>query len=104
MDDRLRRIIQAGAPIVGASAGAAISALSGTPGLSIEAAALGSSGLYPRVGDEIANRLLGPREQARVGGVLALSADVLKWKLDRGHKLRDDGLPPLASTTENWGE
>ena len=92
MDDRLRRMIETGAPIVGASAGAAISVLSGIPVLSVGAAALGSSGVYRRVGDEIANRLLGPREQARVGGVLALSAEVLKSKLDQGHTLRDDGF------------
>ena len=92
MDDRLRRMIETGAPIVGASAGAAISVLSGIPMLSVGAAALGSSGVYRRVGNEIANRLLGPREQARVGGVLALSVEVLKSKLDQGHTLRDDGF------------
>ena len=85
-------MIEAGAPIVGASAGAAISTLSGIDVLSIGAAALGSSGVYRRVGDEIANRLLGPREQARVGGVLALSAELLKSKLDQGQTLRDDGF------------
>lgn len=37
MDDRLRRMIETGAPIVGASAGAAISVLSGIPVLSIGA-------------------------------------------------------------------
>ena len=92
MDDRLRRMIETDAPIVGASVGTAISVLSGIPMLSIGTAALGSSGVYRRVGDEIAKRLLGPREEARVGGVLALSAEVLKSKLDQGHQLRDDGF------------
>ena len=92
MNERLRRMIEAGASIIGSSTSAAISVLSGVPELSIGSAALGSSGVYQRIGSEISNRMLGPREQARVGGVLALSAEVLKSKLDEGHRLRDDGF------------
>ncbi len=93
---RLRQIIEKGANVAGATTGAILSVVTGSPEFGIGTAALGASGAYQRVGAEIADRLLAPREQTRVGGVLALSAAILKSELDRGHTLRDDGLfePP----------
>ena len=67
-------------------------------------AAIGATGIYQKVGAEMADRWLGPREQARVGGVLALSAELLKEKLDQGRTLRDDGFfdapPDVRSAAE----
>ena len=93
MDNRrLRQIIETGANVVGTTSSAVISAVTGNPEFGVGAAALGATGAYRRVGAEIADRLLGPREQARIGGVLALSAEVLRAKLDQGCTLRDDGF------------
>ena len=89
---RLRQIIEKGANVVGATTGAVLSAVTGSPEFGVGVAAVGASGAYQRVGAEIADRLLSPREQARVGGVLALSAEMLKSELDRGRTLRDDGF------------
>ena len=78
--------------MVGATTGAVLSAVAGSPEFGVGAVAMGASGVYQRMGAEIADRLLAPSEQARVGGVLALSAEMLKSKLDRGSTLRDDGF------------
>ena len=89
---RLREMIEKGTNVVGATAGAFLSVVTGSPEFGVGVAAAGASGVYQRVGAEVADRLLAPREQARVGGVLALSAEVLKSELDRGRTLRDDGF------------
>lgn len=92
MDDRLRQMIETGVNVLGTTSSAVISAVTGNPEFSVGAAALGATDVYKRVGAEIANRLLGPREQARIGGVLALSAEVLREKLDQGCTLRTDNF------------
>ena len=93
MDNRrLRQIIETGSNVVGTTSSAVIAAITGSPEFGVGAAAIGATGAYRRVGAEIADRLLGRREQARIGGVLALSAEVLKVKLDQGCTFRDDGF------------
>ncbi|MYD69543.1 MAG: hypothetical protein F4W89_02195 [Acidobacteria bacterium] len=80
---RLRRIIEKDANVVGAATRLAQSfrQLRASPEFGVGAIAVGASGAYQRMGAEIANRLPAPREQARVGGVLALGAEMLKSKL-----------------------
>lgn len=89
---RLRQIIEKGANVVGATTGAVFSVITGSPEFGVGTAALGASGVYQRIGVEIADRMLAPREQARIGGVMARSAEILKSELDRGRPLRDDGF------------
>ena len=91
-NDKLRNIIEGGSSVVGATASAAISVVTGSPEFGVGAAGLNASGAYRRVGTEIANWMLGPREEARIGGVMALSADVLRTKLAEGYHLREDGF------------
>ena len=96
-EERLREIIEKGANVVGATTGAILSLVTGSPEFGVGTTAIGASGAYKRVGAEIADRVLAPREEARVGGVLAQSAELLKWELDRGRSFRDDGffdMPP----------
>ena len=95
-DDRLRQIIEKGAHVVGATTGAVLSAVTGNPAFGVGGAALGASGAYQRVGSEIADRVLGPREQARVG-ILAQSAQILKSE-DPG-ALAGGGFPTRPSRT-----
>ena len=84
---------------MGATTGAVLSAVTGSPEFAEGVAAVEASGGYQRVGAEIADRLLSPRELARIGGVMALSAEMLKSEMDRGRWIRDDGFldaPPAG--------
>lgn len=102
--DKLRNIIEGGSSVVGATASAAISVVTGSPEFGIGAAGLSASGAYRRVGAEIANWMLGPREEARIGGVMALSAEVLRTKLAEGYHLREDGFFELQATSRPAAE
>ena len=42
------------------------------------------------LGDEVSNRLLGPRERTRIGATLAFAAEDIQGRLERGQKLRVD--------------
>ena len=89
---KLRAIIEKGASVVGTTTGAALSLVTGSPELGVALTAIGATGVYQKVGTEIADRWLAPREQARVGGVFAASVEMLKSELDRGRTLRNDGF------------
>ena len=89
---KIRQIIEKGANVVGTTTSAVLSVVSGDPELGVALTAIGATGIYQKVGTEIADRWLAPREQARIGGVLALSAELLKSELDQGRTLRDDGF------------
>ena len=104
MNDKLRRMIETGVNMIGASSGAAISVITGSPEFGIGSAAVGATGAYQRIGTEIANRVLAHGEQERIGGVLALSAEVLKEKLENGHKLRDDGFFDTPKNSRSCGD
>lgn len=89
---KLRDMIEKGSNVIGTTATAALSVATGSPEVSVALAAIGATGIYQRIGTEMAGRWLAPREQARVGGVIALSAEVLRQKLDQGRTLRNDGF------------
>ena len=89
---KLRQIIEKGATVVGTTTGAVLSVVSGSPEIGVVLTAIGATGVYQKVGAEIADRLLAPREQARIGGVLALSVEFLNSELDNGRRLREDGF------------
>ena len=89
---KLRQLIESGTNVVGSTAAAALSVVSGSAELGVALTAIGATGIYQKVGSEIADRWLAPREQARIGGVLALSVELLKSELDRGRTLREDGF------------
>ena len=77
---------------MGTTTGAVLSVVSDSTGLGVALTAIGATGIYQKVGTEIADRWLAPREQGRIGGVLALSVELLKSELDSGRTLRDDGF------------
>lgn len=92
--DRLRAMILSGARIAGGAAGAAIGFFAAGPA---GAATLGAAGTMVSdslayVGEDVSQRLLGPREKMRVGGILALSAARIEERLKRGDRVRDDGF------------
>ena len=78
---------------MGTTTGAIVSVVSGSPEVGVRAGLQSElREVYQKVGAEIADRWLAPREQARIGGVLALSAELLRSELDRGRVLRNDGF------------
>jgi hypothetical protein len=92
--DRIRKLIDSGAGIAGGAVGGALSFLAGGP---IGAAVLGAGGAaaamaLKHVGQEVSERLLGPREKVRVGAVLAIAAAEIKQRIENGERIRTDGF------------
>ena len=56
------------------------------------AAGVATSRLLAKVGDEIFDRILSPREKQRVGGLIAIAADGIQKRLHAGESIRDDGF------------
>lgn len=90
--ERIRSLIDTGAELAGVAVGGVISFLAGGP---VGSAVLGAGGAaaaksLKHIGNETCERLIGPREKVRVGGVLAIAADQIDQRLKNGEALRDD--------------
>jgi hypothetical protein len=90
----LKNLIDGGSEIASGAVGGALGFLVGGP---IGAAAVGAGGVVAakvlkNIGSEISERLLGPREKIRVGGVLAIAATEIRQRIEQGEKIRDDGF------------
>lgn len=90
----IRRLINAGAEIAGGAVGGALGFLAGDPA---GAAFLGAGGAaaamaLKHIGQEVSERLLGPREATRVGAVLAIAAAEIRQRIEQGECLRTDGF------------
>lgn len=91
---RIRALVSQGAKIAGGAVGAAIGFFAGGPA---GAAALGAAGTMvsealSSIGDDVAQRMLAPREKVRVGGLLALSAARIDQRVKNGEQVRSDGF------------
>jgi len=91
-DEKMRALIESGTDIVTGSVGGALGFLAGGPA---GAAALGAGGIMAgkvlkKFGKEISDRFLGPREAVRVGAVIAIAAEEIRERLERGDDLRQD--------------
>lgn len=86
-------LIEGGGELAGAASGAAIGLLGG-PGGAIGGAVAGVAiaRVLKRVGADLRQRLLGPREEVRVGAAAAFAGATIKEFLDEGHTPRDDGF------------
>lgn len=100
----IRRLINTGAEIAGGAVGGALGFIAGGP---VGAALLGAGGAAAaaalrHIGEEASERLLGPREQVRVGGVLAIAAGEIRQRLEQGESVRTDGFfdPKGASRSD----
>ena len=97
-NERIRELITAGTQIVGGTssglvAGALGLLVAGPAGVAIGGAAgTALSLVYNRLGNEICERLLSPREQARVGFVLGQAAKEIRDLIEQGENLRSDGF------------
>ena len=92
--DRVRGLISNGAEIAGGAVGAALGFLATGP---VGAAVLGAGGIvaakaFKQMGEEVSERILGPREKVRVGGVLAIAASEIKNRIEHGERIRTDGF------------
>lgn len=82
------------AEIVGSGIGGVLGFLAGDP----MAAAFGSVGgsvaamILKNIGQEFSKRQLAPREDFRVGKVLAIAASEIHQRLENGERLRNDGF------------
>ncbi len=96
MRDQLRRLIQSGATISGASASSVAGAMIGTTIAGPPGAAIGgiaghfAAQALHRIGDEISQRFLSPREEMRVGGVYSLAAKEIIERQKSGERVRND--------------
>ena len=100
---RIKKLVDAGIGVVpgigGNVAGSVVGFLVGGAAGAVAGGALGaivSQGLT-RIGREFTERVLAPREEARVGGVLALAAILIRQRLESGEQVRTDGF--FDSTT-----
>lgn len=87
-------LIQSGGELTGAAAGAAIGFFGGTPVTVIGGAAAGAllSQVLKKVGSDIKQRLIGPREEIRVGAAFTYAITGISEKISSGQTLREDGF------------
>lgn len=95
-DENVRGLISAGTELAGGTVSAAIGALlgaavAGPPGAIVGGVA-GTAAVISlrRAGEEISERVLGPREKVRAGAVLAIAAAEIKSRSAAGEPLRTD--------------
>lgn len=92
--DDLPKLLELGTEIAGGVAGAAFGFIAaGPPG----ALAGGASGpvfthALKRLASDVRRRMLGPREERRIGAVLAYAIEATQARLDAGERVRQDGF------------
>lgn len=97
-DERIRQLIHVGAEILGGTAGSLAETAIGFLVAGPAGAAIGGAGstaismVLRRVGADVTERLLSPREQARVGFVLTSAAAEIHSRNEQGEPLRTDGF------------
>lgn len=93
-NENLHRLIRTGAEIAGGAVGGALGFIAGGPvgGALLGAAGAAAAAALKHIGDEASQRLLGPREKVRVGGVLAIAAGEIRQRLEHGQSVREDGF------------
>ncbi|MGD9929256.1 MAG: hypothetical protein AB7U05_04490 [Mangrovibacterium sp.] len=90
--EKLISIIDKGSEVGGSVAGAAIGLAIAGPVGAISGAVVGPliSVAFKKIGTEIAEKIMGPREQARVGATYTLALDKIAKMLDSGTIVRGD--------------
>lgn len=88
--DRLRSFMETGGQVVGQTAGAAVSLVTGPVLGAGVGVALGE--VFARVGLELYDRLLAPRQGARAAGALDVALVRVQERKEAGDRLREDGF------------
>src|SRR5690349_18054205 len=93
-DGSLQRMLQAGADIAGGLTGSVIGMiLAGHAGVVAGGVAGPTiSHTLQKIGREVAGRLLGKREEKRVGAVLTFAAQKVEDNMASGRQVRNDGF------------
>lgn len=88
----LQHLIDVGSEITGSAGGAGIGLLVGGPGGAVAGGAAAPALVYMvrKVATEIGSRVLGPREEVRIGAVLTFAAAKVQEKIAAGQRPRDD--------------
>jgi hypothetical protein len=86
-------LVEAGGDFAGASIGGALGLIGGPVGV-VAGAAGGvlATRAFRRVGAQLRQRWLDPRQELRLGGAYALAADLVQKRLEAGSTLRSDGF------------
>lgn len=87
----ITELVQSGSEIAGSVVGVAIGLLGG-PAAALGGAAMGATvgRVLSKVGADIQRRLLGPREQTRIGAALAFATNRIAEQVQAGRTLRQD--------------
>ena len=93
-ESAVHQLIHGSAELGGAAVGGALGFFAAGPS---GAAVLGVAGavvskVFTCLGEEVSDRLSGPREKQRVGGVLAIAVANIRERLERGDQIRTDGF------------
>lgn len=86
-------LIEGGSELAGAATGAALGLLGGpvaVVGGAVAGAAVGR--VLKRVGADIKQRMLGPREEIRIGAAVAFAGDAIQQLVAAGRQPRNDGF------------
>ena len=91
-NNNLQQLLDNYAEIVGGGVGAVLGFLAGDPITAAFSGAGGAAatGMLKNIGQEFSNRQLSPREDFRVGKVLAIAAWEIHQRLEKGESLRND--------------
>ena len=93
-NDSIRQLINHGTEIAGGAAGAALGLLIGGPVGAVVGGAGGPMAAITlrRIGQEILERQLGPREKVRVGAAFTIAAADIRQRVENGESIRTDGF------------
>jgi hypothetical protein len=93
-EEKVKDIVETGTDIAGATTGAAIGLLVGGPPGALAGAAAGPAAARTLRGlaVEFRERVLGHREEVRVGAAISFASAKIKEKLDNGERPRQDGF------------
>ena len=90
--EKLKLIIDKGSEVGGSVVGAAIGLAIAGPAGAFAGAAVGPlvSATFKKVGTEISEKIMGPREQARIGATCTLALEKISKMIEDGKEVRDD--------------
>jgi hypothetical protein len=93
-EDKVKDMVETGTDIAGATTGAAIGLLVGGPPGAIAGAAAGPAAARTlrALAVEFRDRVLGHREEVRVGATISFASAKIKEKLENGEEPRQDGF------------
>lgn len=102
----IKELIDVGSNITGSVTGATLGFLVGGPPGAVVGAAAGPALVHAlkKVGNELANRMLGQREEERLGATIILTSKKIDQNFDAGLKIREDEFFADSSTERAAGK